>query len=55
MQKNIHQEVRREVEVAMETGNHERAATIMTQYRAEYPEQARVLSADLVREYGRGL
>ena len=55
MSQDIHQEVRREVEVAMETGNHERAATIMTQYRAEYPEQARVLSADLVREYGRGL
>lgn len=55
MNGNIHDEVRREVEVAMETGNHEHAAIVMQQYRKEYPEQARRLSADLVSEYGRGL
>lgn len=50
-----HKDIEFHVYAAMETGNTNRARTILTEYTDEYPEQAESLRASLTRDYGTAL
>lgn len=50
-----HKSLVRNVYSCMETGNHDLARTILTEYEAIAPNQCEALRLALVRDYGTGL
>lgn len=50
-----HRSLERNVYACMETGNHDLARTILTEYAAVAPNQCEALKLALVRDYGVGL
>ena len=50
-----HKSLHKSVYACMETGNHELARTILTEYEAIAPNQCEALRLALARDYGTGL
>lgn len=51
----LHKEVKRAVVAAVETGNFDRARTLLIEYKEEQPDLAEGLRIELVAAYGTSL
>jgi hypothetical protein len=49
---NVHKEMRVGVLAAMETGNTDRARTLLREYAEYFPDKAKVLRMDVTSAYG---